>query len=82
VLGSVIAGSADGSIPDRTVPRGLAFEGRVVGPVGRPVGGALVQLFCAGSTTHCVDPNLPLAETISAANGAFEVVLPDPGVRN
>lgn len=81
VLGTITAGVSDGAVPDRTVPPGLPFDGRVA--VGAtPAGGTLIQVFCVGLTTHCVDPTLPLAETIAAPDGTFYLVLPDPGIRN
>ena len=80
VLGSVTAGAADGSLPDRTVPRGLVFDAHVTGPAG-PIGGALIQVFCLGAAS-CLDPTLSVADTISAADGAFQVMLPDPGAPN
>ncbi|HET6281852.1 MAG TPA: carboxypeptidase-like regulatory domain-containing protein, partial [Polyangia bacterium] len=77
-LGGFTAGSADGVIPDRTVPRGIVFDGHVmIG--GSPVTGALIQAFCLGSSTACLDPNLSVADAVSGVSGEFRLTLPDPG---
>jgi hypothetical protein len=75
-LAAIPAGAAGMMVPDRTLPAGLAFTGAVTGG-GAPLSGAVIQVFCDGDT--CLDSTLPLAEGVSGTDGAFSLVLPDPG---
>jgi hypothetical protein len=40
-----------------------------------------LQIFCGASWPTCVDPGVPLAETTSDVDGAFQLELPDPSSR-
>lgn len=42
--------------------------------------GIVVQAFCVASSTSCLDPDLPLAETLTAPDGSFTLLLPDPAL--
>ena len=43
--------------------------------------GTAMQVFCIVDWPYCVDPTIPLAETTSGDNGAFQFALPDPATR-
>ena len=43
--------------------------------------GTAMQAFCVAGWAYCVDPTIPLAETTSGDNGAFQFALPDPATR-
>jgi len=64
------------TLPDFTLPRGLTVTSTVT--AGTAVADALVQVYCPPSSTTCLDATLPLAEAVSARDGTFTVVLPDP----
>ncbi|WP_146446526.1 M56 family metallopeptidase [Botrimarina colliarenosi] len=52
----------------------VSVRGRVVAPSGEPVGGAIVE---AQTWIHDPDaPKLPLAKTVSSADGRFELTYP------
>jgi hypothetical protein len=64
------------------LPTRLSFRGRVFGDAQK--GGypdTLVKVFCLPGAPDCPDPTVPLAETVSAADGGFELGLPDPATR-
>ena len=60
------------------MPPALLFAGRVVDPSLQGVSTALVQAFCIGPPPGCVDPAVPVAETITRSDGTFQLMLPDP----
>jgi hypothetical protein len=83
-LGPTYVGTGDTTRAPLTLSPGIAFVGTITLDGGR-VAGAVVQLFCTGAPPDCVDPGLPkletarpLAETKTAADGRFQVQLPDP----
>jgi hypothetical protein len=63
---------------DYDMPPALLFSGRVVDPSLQGVSTALVQAFCVASAPGCVDPSVPVAETITRSDGTFQLMLPDP----
>jgi hypothetical protein len=73
--------SADGAVvPDRTLPRALAFSGVLAGEApGMTIGGAVIQIFCDVAAASCLDPTITLGEGLSDGRGAFSLSLPDPG---
>jgi hypothetical protein len=78
-LARLSAGSAGVQVPERALPRALAFTGTVTGG-GASVPGAVIQVFCDGAASAaCLDGTLPLAEGTSGADGRFTLGLPDPG---
>jgi hypothetical protein len=60
------------------MPQALLFAGRVVDPSLQGVSTALVQAFCIANAPGCVDPTVPVAETITRSDGTFQLMLPDP----
>jgi hypothetical protein len=69
---------------NHTLPARLSLSGTTTGinPMG-PVPGALVQVFCRGPAPACVDRSaadisatLPVDETVSGADGRYELGLP------
>jgi hypothetical protein len=85
----VDVGSADVDLAARSMPSALRWSGRVLDPSVNGVGGALVQAFCTPSSSSsetsplagsCADLTVPVAETVTAGDGSFELMLPDPGV--
>ncbi len=81
-----ISPTGDLVLTDRTLPRALTVSGSVSAD-GSFVVGAVVQVFCLESASRdCVEvgaPSIdrvrPLAEAITDANGAYRLLLPDPG---
>jgi hypothetical protein len=63
---------------DYDMPAALLFAGRVVDPSLQGVSTALVQAFCIENALGCVDPTVPVAETITRSDGTFQLMLPDP----
>lgn len=60
------------------VPDAISITGRVVSPdIAGGVGGVAVWLLCG----DCAGPaaSVPIAEAVSAADGAFTLRIPDPG---
>ena len=45
------------------------------------IAGAALKVYCFPHASDCPDPQLLLAEAVSAGDGTFTVVLPDPGGR-
>jgi hypothetical protein len=60
-----------------TAPAALTWPGVVTG-AGRPVAGALVQVFCAAPSTWCLDSTLTVAQGTTRADGTLTLVLPKP----
>ncbi|MEP6653914.1 MAG: hypothetical protein ABJA82_11170 [Myxococcales bacterium] len=75
--------SVQPSAPDYPVARGFPFRGQVRadGSDNLLIGGALVQVYCVGSSS-CLDPEVAIAETITSPDGTFTVELPAPSPRN
>jgi hypothetical protein len=64
------------------LPASLPFRGRAISDVQRDgVRDTVMKVFCFPGAADCPDPTVPLAETITAADGAFELALPDPASR-
>jgi hypothetical protein len=85
ILRPVRAKATDTAVDPFTVPAPLALTGQVSFQ-GAAVAGAVVQIFCVGAAPDCVElgaPSIettrPLDETVSAADGSYRLVLPDPG---
>jgi hypothetical protein len=84
----VDVGSADVDLAARSMPSALRWSGRVLDPSVNGVGGALVQAFCTAASAvataplagSCGDLTVPVAEAVTAGDGSFELMLPDPGV--
>jgi hypothetical protein len=80
VLGSgdpVLVGSNDTVADTFTVGGAVSFTGTVRSD-GRTVGGAVVQVFCAGFP--CLDPASPVAEAVTRGDGTFVVSLPSSAI--
>jgi hypothetical protein len=60
-----------------TVPPALTWSAVVTG-AGRPVAGALVQVYCAAPAATCFEPNLVLAQGVTAADGTATLLVPGP----
>jgi hypothetical protein len=82
-LGAVTA-TADTRLPEVTLAEGVTFTG-TVNVESSLVPGAVIQVYCTGFPPDCVDPAAPqtdaarpVGETITDANGRFQVTLPDP----
>jgi hypothetical protein len=76
----VMAGAAGAEAPEVRLPAGLALSGTVHG--GRQTDrlkDVVIQIFCETTSPRCLDPTLPVAETVSTAVGDYQAVLPDPG---
>jgi hypothetical protein len=65
--------SPNGGAQDITVPAGVTWSGAVTG-AGRPVAGALVQVFCAAPA--CIDGSIAVAQGMTRADGTLSLVLP------
>jgi hypothetical protein len=64
-----------------TLEPGLWWGGRVVAdPQGQPQPDVTVSAHCVAGNDGCVDPGRPIAEAITASDGTFHLILPDPGV--
>jgi hypothetical protein len=69
-----------------TLPTGLVFSGRVYDPKQQLLPGTVLQIYCVGNSSTCVNllsPNignaLPVGEALTDSRGTFSIVLPDPG---
>jgi hypothetical protein len=77
---SVLAVFSPGATPavrSDTIPGGLSWRGSVTGG-GRPVTGAVVQVFCVGPSASCLDPTIAVAQGTTAPDGTLTLVLPNP----
>jgi hypothetical protein len=79
LLAAVPSGVTGAEVPPRTLPRALAFTSVVTGEGAPGLGAVVVQAFCDAASPSCLDPTLPLAETVTTPTGAFTLPLPDPG---
>jgi hypothetical protein len=70
---TVVTPGASGGSFDVTMPAGVAWSGSVTG-AGRPVAGALVQVFCAAPA--CIDGSIAVAQGTTRADGSLSLVLP------
>lgn len=68
------------------LPNTLRFSGRVLSNAGSVLPGTVVQAFCNGDSPDCIDLSrrrvgvaLPISEAVAGPDGAFVLVLPDPG---
>jgi hypothetical protein len=78
---AVLSSSVSAATPPMdaaTLPVAHPVPGTVTADTGAPVGGALVQAFCRITSPTCLDATFPLAETITRADGTFQLMLPDP----
>ncbi|MDZ4695216.1 MAG: carboxypeptidase-like regulatory domain-containing protein [Deltaproteobacteria bacterium] len=85
-LGDQLIGSTPVTLDPWTLPTGLVFSGRVYDPKQQLLPGTVIQIFCVGSSTTCVnllspkvDNALPVGEALTDFQGTFAIVLPDPG---
>jgi hypothetical protein len=81
VLGTILSVTGTTQVSPRTLPVVHLVPGVVTSGVavtGAGVGGVLLQAFCVAASTRCLDPTLPLADAISAGNGSFTLLLPEP----
>jgi hypothetical protein len=76
-----VRAAADGAqVPDRTLPKALAFTGTLVSaPNGYPVPNAVIQVLCEMAASSCLDPGVVLSEGVSDRAGKFTLSVPDPG---
>ena len=72
VVSTVTPGPNGGSL-DVAVPAGVSWSGTVTG-AGRPVAGALVQVFCAPPS--CIDGSIAVAQGMTGDDGSLSLVLP------
>jgi hypothetical protein len=64
------------------LPARLPFRGRVVADTQRTgFADTPIKVFCLAGAPDCADPTTALAEGITAADGSFELGLPDPASR-
>jgi hypothetical protein len=83
---TVRATSATVTVEPRALPNRVSLTGKVKA-TGTAVPGAIVQAFCLGSNVPtCVNlqaadvsATLPIDETVSGADGSYQLWLPDPG---
>ena len=59
----------------------MEWSSTVMDNLANGLPGTAMQVFCIADWPYCVDPTLPLAETTSGDNGAFQFALPDPATR-
>lgn len=89
VFGSIRTEAGPQTLPPLSLPRSLRLSGKVLEANGKGLSGAVVQAFCAATTTdslsYCVDFSqpavggaLPIAEAVAGPDGSFVLVLPDP----
>jgi hypothetical protein len=74
VLSVVTPGTSAGARSD-VVPAGLTWSGVVTG-AGRPVAGALVEVFCGKAGASCVDASIAVAQGMTRADGTLSLLLP------
>ena len=81
-------GTTDLAIADQTLKQGLALTGRITDR-SMPVAGTVIQVYCTGTTSDCVDPEAPnvestrpVGEAISDGTGRYQVYVPDPAQWN
>jgi hypothetical protein len=80
LLASVSSGVTGAEVPARALPRALPFTGTVSGAQSQGgVPAVVIQAFCDAVSPSCLDPTLPIAETVSGPRGDFTLALPDPG---
>jgi hypothetical protein len=78
LLTKVIPLSGTTTLPAQTLPVVHSVHGTVsVTPDRVWMPGALIQAFCSTASAKC-DPTFPLAEAITASDGSFDLLLPDP----
>jgi hypothetical protein len=78
-LVKISSGASGAQVPDRTLPKALAFSGKLTGGnAGAAVPNAVIQLFCDVAAATCLDPEIALGEGVSDRNGNFALTLPDP----
>jgi hypothetical protein len=66
------------TIAAATLPIAHPVHGTITGSTSSSIGGTLVQVFCAATSSRCLDATFPLAETVARADGSFDLLLPDP----
>jgi hypothetical protein len=72
--------AADGAqVPDRTLPRALAFTGGVRGDDNNVLPNVVVQVYCDMAAPSCLDSSIALGEAVSDKGGMVTLYLPDPG---
>ena len=59
------------------VPVALTWHGSVAG-AGRPVAGAVVQVFCVGPSDTCLDPSVVVAQGTTGPDGTLSLIVPNP----
>ena len=65
----------------QTLPLSMDWQAQVLDETQNGVGSTAMQVFCGATWPACIDPNIPLAETTSEADGTFRLPLPDPSTR-
>jgi hypothetical protein len=66
------------------LPRILTVKGNAMGE-GQPIPGVVIQIYCLGNAPDCVaeespdvSNTLPIDETVSGADGSYELRIPEP----
>jgi hypothetical protein len=81
-LGTVTAGTADGSVADKILPAAHPVTGIAnLALVGQPLANAHLQLFCPAWSAQCANPTFVLADVVTDAQGGFRLRLPEPPPR-
>jgi hypothetical protein len=78
LLPPLTVAAAPVTLPTGRLPPGLLWGGRVIDPLLQPVPGVAVSAHCVAGNGGCVDPDSPVAEAVTAGDGSFRLVLPDP----
>ncbi len=85
-LGDQLIGSSPVALDPWTLPTGLVFSGRIYDPRQQLLTRTVLQIYCVGNNSTCVNllsPNignaLPVGEALTDSQGTFSIVLPDPG---
>jgi hypothetical protein len=77
VLEVITSGSQDLMLATRILPTGHLVRGTVT-LENAAVRGATVQAFCAVWSARCGDASFSLADTVTDADGRYELRVPDP----
>ena len=76
---SLPSGPPSSGTLDVTLDAGLLLAGTVRPPLGQPLGGALVEIYCASTSPACPDISVALGVAATGSDGRFALTVPDPG---